>query len=325
MIFPWQANEWQQVIRSKKENRLPHALLLTGISGIGKTVFADHFCRFLLCQKSEMNRPLCQCHACCLLTAKTHPDVLWIEPEKEGAQIKVDQIREVSDFINQTSLQGDKRIVIIRPADEMNISAANALLKTLEEPTAGSFLLLITHQEISLPATILSRCQRILFTRPSRELALPWLKDKLQEKKESAELLLNLAHGAPLAALKLLEDDMLQFREQFLKALYRLSQEDINLLKLAAEFSEGLPIKQLDFVLSFMLDLIRLQLGEASQNLINNDFLNELADLKERLLIKNTMRFMHYLQSLRSQIQSGFNLNKQLLVEGIFISWMECV
>ena len=80
------------------------------------------------------------CHACRLIAGRAHPNVLWVEPEKEGQTIKVDQIREVSEFVNQSSLQGVHRIVLINPANAMNMHAANALLKTLEEPSSGAII-----------------------------------------------------------------------------------------------------------------------------------------------------------------------------------------
>ena len=145
MIFPWQQKEWRQLCRAKESGRLPHALLFSGLAGIGKTQLADYFSRLLLCQQFQTEYdPKCQCHSCRLAEGRAHPNVLWITPEKEGQAIKVDQIREVSDFIYQSARQGEYNIVVIHPANQMNVNAANALLKTLEEPPHGSLLILIS-------------------------------------------------------------------------------------------------------------------------------------------------------------------------------------
>src|SRR5437867_10551148 len=131
MTYPWHTNQWQQLWRSKNENRLPHALLLSGVVGIGKAKFADDFARALLCRASP-DFYCKQCHSCRLMQDRVHPNVVLVEPDGEGHAIKVDQIRGIIDFMNQSSLHGDYRIAIISPAISMNANAANALLKTLE-------------------------------------------------------------------------------------------------------------------------------------------------------------------------------------------------
>src|SRR5436190_5622246 len=122
MIFPWQESQWLQLTRMQADARLPHALLFTGMAGIGKAIFANTFAHQLFCQ-AKSTAPCYQCHACRLIKGHTHPNVLWIEPEKEGGTIKVDQIREVTEFISHSSLQGDYRLVMINPANDMNINA----------------------------------------------------------------------------------------------------------------------------------------------------------------------------------------------------------
>ena len=198
MYYPWQAAQWQQIISAERAGRLPHALLLTGTLGLGKSIFADSLVKTLLCaSKKEI---YCgKCHPCRLVTGRVHPNILWIEPEKAGAAIKVDQIREVSEFVSQSSLKGHRRFVIINPADDMNINAANALLKTLEEPAHGAMLILISSEAQRMPATILSRCQRFVFPRPEKTMALNWIAQ--QRKIDDAELLLRLSNGAPIARL----------------------------------------------------------------------------------------------------------------------------
>src|SRR5438045_2591489 len=187
MIFPWQQEQWQQLWRAKQENRLPHALLCTGMAGIGKTQFIEEFVRAYCCTQSSDNLE-CACHSCRLIENKSHPNVLWMQPEKIGSAIKVDQIREVSEFVQLTSLQDAFRIVVINPADAMNTNAANALLKTLEEPADGALIILISNYASQLPATVLSRCQRLVLSRPSTELGLNWLKKQLADEEVDAEL-----------------------------------------------------------------------------------------------------------------------------------------
>jgi DNA polymerase III subunit delta' len=326
MIFPWQGEQWQQLWRAKQDNRLAHAVLFSGIAGTGKSQFAEYFARALLCKEGERAREEQHgkdCHHCRLVAGRTHPNMLWIEPEKEGQAIKVDQIREVSDFINQSSFNDGIRIVLINPADAMNMNAANALLKTLEEPSSGCIMILISHQHARLPATILSRCQRIIFPSPKKEQALTWLQLQLTDSAIDPELILNLAYGAPLAALRLVQDDALSARHNLFQALCQLNQQQSDPIALAAKLRECEPLPLLNFMLAWMQDLLRLQLGETQDRLINKDYATELLQLKQKTDFNSNAKFMDYLQDLRGQMSAGFNLNKQLVIETILIKWLE--
>jgi len=326
MIFPWQSDQWQQLFRSKQEGRLAHALLLTGMAGTGKAQFADSFSRALLCQHPNVKEAVfyCNtCHACRLLAGRTHPNVLWIEPEKEDQAIKIDQVREISEFIYHSGLDGEYRVVVINPANNMNTSAANALLKTLEEPPTGAILILVSDLSKRLPATILSRCQRVIFPQPQKELALSWLKTQITDRALDPALLLNLANGAPLAALGFMQNKVFAVRENLFQALYSFNKNAENPVKLAAKLPHDDLILLLDFTLSWLTDLLRLQLGDDHHRLTNKDYEKQLLELKNSTLIKNNTKMLEYLCQLRGQICSGINLNKQLALESIFIKWMK--
>src|SRR3989338_10254332 len=101
MLFPWQRYEWQRIWRLKEMHRLPHALLFLGPAGIGKTIFAEHLTKKILC-KTQSTALTCACHDCQLVQNKTHPNLMWIQPEADQHAIKIDQIREITDFTNQT-------------------------------------------------------------------------------------------------------------------------------------------------------------------------------------------------------------------------------
>src|SRR3990167_10314521 len=107
MIFPWQQNEWQHLLHLQQTKRLPHALLFMGVRGVGKSMLADHFSRMLLCAHPSADQYCNACHSCTLHQAKTHPNMLWVKPEKDDQMIKIDQIRQVNEFIQQSGLQGE--------------------------------------------------------------------------------------------------------------------------------------------------------------------------------------------------------------------------
>src|SRR5690349_8252481 len=124
--------QWDLLMRAFQHHRLPHAVLLIGKSGIGKKYFAEQFAQHVLCNK---HTACGECKSCRLIQADTHPDLIRIGPEESGQMIKIDQIRALIDIANTTSLLGGYRIILIHPASAMNHASANALLKTLEEPT----------------------------------------------------------------------------------------------------------------------------------------------------------------------------------------------
>lgn len=320
MYYPWQTTQWQQIISAKKAGRLPHAILLTGTAGLGKADFADSLVKTLLCA-SEKEIYCGECHACRLVAGRVHPNILWIEPEKAGAAIKVDQVRELSEFVSQSSLKGNRRFVIIHPADDMNINAANALLKTLEEPATGAMLILVSNEAQRMPATILSRCQRFVFSRPDASIALQWMNQ--QRKIDDAELLLRLSNGAPLAALQLAEnEDILILRNTLFKTLLNIKKTDP--IKAAAAQLDYDLLMFVDHMLSWFKDLVQLQLNISPDELINIDYKQQLDALKSCISLENSNEILTYLHQLRKQVAHGFNLNKQLTIENTFIRWYNC-
>jgi DNA polymerase III subunit delta' len=178
---PWHADAWARLQARRERDALPHALLLAGPAGLGKREFLADFVKGLLCQRPEQGVACGTCRSCLLLAAGTHPDVVALSfgLRKDGGvrtEIVVDQVRDLSQRLAMSSQFGGWQVATIDPADAMNAAAANALLKTLEEPTPSTILILVADEPARLPATIRSRCQRIDFLVPTREVALEWLR-----------------------------------------------------------------------------------------------------------------------------------------------------
>jgi DNA polymerase III subunit delta' len=207
--------------------RWPHALLITGRRGLGKRLLALHFARALLCESPLSTGGACgACPSCGYVGQGTHPDLQSIEPvtyDDEGNATPVDAIgvERVRDLIAFSQLSPHRqraKVGVIAPAEAMNAAAANALLKTLEEPPQGTFLLLVSHHPERLPATIVSRCQRLPAPEPERAAAIDWLKQSGIRSAEAA-LVLAQAGGAPLLALALAGADVQRERDHLLAQL----------------------------------------------------------------------------------------------------------
>ena len=199
-MYPWQQSQLNLLHQAFVRDRLSHAYLLSGVSGLGKTDFAREFSMFLLCinQVHEGNTIACgNCRSCKQFQGNTHPDFLLIEPEEKSKTIKIDQIRTLTETISKTAHAGGYQMAIISPVDALSVAAANALLKTLEEPSGKVIIFLIDNQLHVLPATIVSRCQKIIFNGDDQK-CLPWLKEKYPAEKNLA-LLLKISGDAPLA------------------------------------------------------------------------------------------------------------------------------
>jgi len=175
-LLPWLVSTFADLQQRRAQGRLAHALMFVGPAGIGKHQLAERFAQSLLCAQPHADgQPCGHCHACSLYAAGTHPDLFRLSPEEDSKNIRIDQIRALIEGMSLSSHYGRHKVVILNPADAMNIAAANALLKTLEEPPADTILLLVTDRPSFLPATIRSRCQTLRLALPARDEAQAWL------------------------------------------------------------------------------------------------------------------------------------------------------
>lgn len=225
MIYSWQESQWHKLMQRK--DSLPHAILLRGRMGVGKVDFALRLAHALLCQQPSYEQACGVCASCLWLKEGHHPDFKLITPEDEieesatkkkaskKTQITVTQIRQLIDFLSLSShqVQG-RRIILISPAEALNLASANALLKMLEEPPANTLFLLVASQPQRLLPTIISRCQVINFPTPKKTDATAWL---LNKGVTYPETLLEYTGGAPLEALQM--QDQLMTNEQLIQQL----------------------------------------------------------------------------------------------------------
>jgi DNA polymerase-3 subunit delta' len=210
VTYPWLQAVEAEFAERFRGGRLAHALLLSGPAGTGKADLAGHFLGGVLCL--EDSYPACgACRSCELLAGGAHPDghLLTFEqhPKKDElrTELVIDQVRRLTAALQLTSTISRRKAAVIHPAEAMTRSAANALLKTLEEPPGDAVLILVAHQPSRLPATIRSRCQALDVRLPSRGEALEWLTSASGAAPGDAGLALEAAAGSPLTALHTLE------------------------------------------------------------------------------------------------------------------------
>ncbi|TXS89055.1 DNA polymerase III subunit delta' [Parahaliea maris] len=197
--LPWQAEDWQRLEQQVSEGRFPHALLLAGMPAIGKERLALALARLLLCHRPSAGHNCGECQACELSRSGAHGDFLWLQPQEKSRVIKIDQVREAVNFAHWTAGFGERKVLVIAPADAMNTNAANALLKSLEEPADNTHILLVCSRLHGVPATIRSRCQLLKLAPPDTGASLGWL-DNLTGERATSQSLLDLANGRPLLA-----------------------------------------------------------------------------------------------------------------------------
>lgn len=317
-LLPWLRPNWEALYRAWQADRLPHALLVTGPAGIGKRCLARALTEALLCRQPTLQDGACgACQDCHLLAVGSHPDRLLIGPDADGksAEIRVDAIRRLIEVEGLTPHRARQKVVLLDPAHQLNRSAANSLLKTLEEPAPTTLILLVTEEPGRLPATIRSRCQRIALARPAEAEALDWLKDRVGDR--DPRRLLHLAHGAPLRALTQLEDGWLARHESLFDSFKRLILCVGDPVTEAGAWIECEPRLSCEWLTGWICDLMRLAVDPNFVDLVNVHKREALLGLVDGLALDESHRYLQRLLGARAEVESS--ANKQLLFESLLI------
>lgn len=323
-IYPWQTHIWERLAQSGQ--RLPHAILLHGRAGIGKYDFACSFSQSLLCLNKAPNGSACKaCPSCNWFNDESHPDFRLLSPEQEAeaddaapskktkkkTQISVAQIRDLSDFLSLSSHQSSgMRIVLLHPAETLNIASANALLKMLEEPAPGVIFILVAHQLQRLLPTIISRCQKINMPVPSELQALSWLE---QQGVKNAKQQLAYLEGSPIKVFaEQIQFDQLSEIWRHLALGAKLEPYVLAPLLIANSAEAGVITVQ-----KWLYDMVAVKLGQqARYHLQHIDALQALADRVNLSRLLDMHKKLNELRKLASH-----PLNHDLQMEGLLLDY----
>jgi DNA polymerase-3 subunit delta' len=340
-IYPWQEAAWTglQQVRA----RLPHALLFYGPAGIGKADFIEAFAQSLLCENVRADGHACgSCASCGWFTQGNHPDYRRVRPEAledeapvaEGddagagdgdkkskstkaasKDIKIEQIRALADFMNISTHRQGLRVVVLYPAEALNMPASNALLKTLEEPPPGTVFLLASNGLDRLLPTILSRCRKFALPTPDHAAALAWLQ---AQGVSEADGWLREQGGAPLAALAQAEHGS---RDELDTLLQVLAQPNVESALRAADKLSKAPLGTLvAWQQRWLYDVFSYKLSGAIRYYPR--YQRELAALAARVPTAKLMRAIKAANERRAV--ADHPLSPKLFVEDMLLDYTAC-
>lgn len=322
--LPWHDDIWSKL--TNDVNKLPHGILFSGQTGIGKIQLAKRFAIFLLCDSPIEDEACGICKSCNLIAAGNHPDYIFITPEEKKKIISVDQTREVSRQLQLKSHIAKRKVAIIHPAESMNVNAANSLLKILEEPPLNNIIILVTSKISHLAMTIKSRCIKFIIHLPENDIATSWL--QTQESSAGSDdiaSLLKCAGGAPLLAQTLLARDFSKTRLQLLNDVSGIARQQSDFSACAKKWKETGADLCLMWFQGFLADLIKITMaktGKTSNNLpelTNIELDSDLKLSKKTLNLRQLFEFSDVLSESRKLLNAP--MDELLLIEDVLIRW----
>jgi DNA polymerase-3 subunit delta' len=338
-LYPWQTDAWAQLQQMRA--RLPHAILFHGPAGIGKADFIEAFAQALLCENVKPDGHACgECASCNWFVQGNHPDYRRVRPEAledeappaEGEdsgetekkakssktpskEIKIEQVRALADFMNISTHRQGLRVVVLYPAEALNLPASNALLKTLEEPPPGTVFLLASNSLDRLLPTILSRCRKFALSMPDHAQALAWLQ---AQGVNDADGWLREQGGAPLAALAQAEGGS---REELDALLHFLAKPGVEAALRAADKLSKAPLGSLvAWQQRWLYDLFSYKLSGVIRYYPR--YQRELAALADRVHVNKLMRAIKSANDRRAV--ADHPLSPKLFVEDMLLDYTAC-
>lgn len=331
--YPWQQETLDELARVYAQDRFPHALLIQSRSYLTNDLkaiavehrgcqittvehydFANRLARFLLCDEVAHQKFLCSqplCKSCQLFEAGTHPDFIHVSLETNGkktaSEIKVDQIRQLNHHLGMKSQRGGYRVILLYPADSMNVNAANSLLKGLEEPGEKTCLLLVTNQPTRLPVTIRSRCVNIILPAPTDTELDQWAAAHLDKPVQAA-----ISFNSTTLLNQAAQEQWDALYQQFKSDWFTVAQLKINPVSVAANWQAKAPEMTFNWVHDWLLTLVKHQQLTPDAVSVEQQIASQLPpqglfEMVDKVLI--------------AKLQFATAVNKQLLFENLLLDW----
>ena len=306
-----------------RHHRIPHAYLFAGDEGVGKKLTAVMFAKALNCRECE-DDSCDRCVSCHKIDAGNHPDVRIIAPE--GQFIKIDQIRTLQKDVGYKPYEGKRKVYTLDHADTLRPEAANALLKTLEEPSADSLIILVTANVYALLPTVISRCQLVRFISFGVQKLTALLVQEHHLPPEQAHLIASLSEGSPGRAYAMDTTETLAKRE-FVEQLLKTLSSGLRDVRILFTYAEQLVEKKteiqefLDILLVWYRDMSILQAQGDPSLIANSDVIDRLKQAAVQLSVSQTRRLFDLVYQTKLDLLRNANL--QLTLEVMLISLTE--
>lgn len=314
--YPWLQSAYHTISEPLMHGRAHHALLVNYVKNSGENMLINHYVMRLLCKTPVNQQPCQQCHSCQLFSAQNHPDFYVVEPEQNKLSIGVDQIRAITQKVYERSQQGGAKVLWIKTAGKMTEPAANALLKTLEEPPESTYFILSDQHNSHLLPTIHSRCAYYFIELPNTEDSINWLKQSNQlshhynDNELATALLLN--ENAPFAALMLLDAEKWQIRQEFCHTIHQqFTQHNVWALRDCFIKSENY-LENMHWFCTLLSDAIKA-LQKTGRFIINRDQV-PLVRLLATYGVDKIIKIYELWLNARMQLMTVTGLNQELMI-----------
>ncbi|PIJ51944.1 DNA polymerase III subunit delta' [Erwinia sp. OLTSP20] len=316
--YPWLTAPYRQLVEQHQQGRAHHALLIQAQPGMGDASLVWGLSRWLMCQQRDGLKSCGHCHSCQLMQAMTHPDWYRLEAEPGKSALGIDAVRQVTEKLYHRAQQGGEKIVWLPAAGQLTEAAANALLKTLEEPPDSTWFILCSHQPGRLLATLRSRCISWHLAPPEETFSQQWLHSQTQKSAEEIITALRLSSGAPVAALGLLDDKRWAARHALCQGLPGALSEDM--LSLLPLLNHDDVAERLGWLCTLLLDALKWQQNGALSlaNIDSQTLVSQIASrLPARVLDESLRQWMH----CREQLLTVAAVNRELLLTDCLLRW----
>jgi DNA polymerase-3 subunit delta' len=303
-----------------ESGRFAHALIFSGPEGVGKRLAAEVFARAVFC-RGEATVPCFTCDACRRIERGAFPDLIRVGIAEGKTRILIDQIREIERIVAYHPFSGESRIIIIDPADLMTEDASSAILKTLEEPPAGTHFILITSRVFSLPPTILSRCQKVRFS-PLPSPVIAEILGGTDEAREAAEM----ARGSMTRAQSILSGELISAQEQMIGTLSEMELNDpagIQRLNESVTKYKVDIFDIIDILTCWYRDLMIHRETGRDGDLVYHRLVKDFGGAWAKTTVRSLIESMEVAQQIERILTSRMRLNMRIAMEALFIRLVE--